>query len=467
MGEMANLRRKTVLAAILPCTALSQGFGGFGPDRYSGLVEAGTDLRYEETVRLCADMVGQPSAMGHARRHGLDLLNLTWEDTARYKGSAVGPNISDMTIQVSLERRGRTEAHLMPVFRYPNFSDITGDIDPRSIGLLVGNHQGRPLKRVSLYDFLAEPARFMHDPRSWKGGPRPLVAERDSKVLVSAQACYLPVPRGTKATFNPVLFNYQSVPDDPAVLAILATREGTSMTVIDNQGQDNGWNWGQRLFFNNQGQRASLTGERLSEYEARGGDPDAGGVQVPQAQMNMVMLIQVPLKQRRQNWLAAAPAAGEGAFGGGADMAEAKRARNEAAVIGHGEDEGPFRELGGLAIERDPRFPVRVTVQFYRATETGQVSSEEVALIKKDIDLVYASASTVGSLVTGGRTGRVTEYDGVKVQPPGWWSDFWRRYESYSGVSRTEAQARLARLLGEDYAKAPVCELYLRDLLRP
>jgi hypothetical protein len=30
----------------------------------------------------------------------LQILNLTWEDTARFKGSAVGPNISDMTIQV-------------------------------------------------------------------------------------------------------------------------------------------------------------------------------------------------------------------------------------------------------------------------------------------------------------------------------------------------------------------------------
>jgi hypothetical protein len=33
-----------------------------------------------------------------------------------------------------------------------------------------------------------------------------------------------------------VLFNYQSRAGDPAVLAILATREGTSVTVIDNQG---------------------------------------------------------------------------------------------------------------------------------------------------------------------------------------------------------------------------------------
>ena len=53
--------------------------------------------------------------------------------------------------------------------------------------------------------------------------------------MASAQACFLPIPNKGKADFNPVLFNYQSIPDDPAVLAILATREGTSVTVIDNQ----------------------------------------------------------------------------------------------------------------------------------------------------------------------------------------------------------------------------------------
>ena len=45
-----------------------------------------------------------------------------------------------------------------------------------------------------------------------------LLAPRDTHALVSAQAAFLPVPRGGDAEFNPVLFNYQSVPGDPAVL---------------------------------------------------------------------------------------------------------------------------------------------------------------------------------------------------------------------------------------------------------
>ena len=35
-----------------------------------------------------------------AGKYGLNILNVTWEDTGRYQNSSVGPNISDVTIQV-------------------------------------------------------------------------------------------------------------------------------------------------------------------------------------------------------------------------------------------------------------------------------------------------------------------------------------------------------------------------------
>src|SRR5437660_7903 len=82
---------------------------------------------------------------------------------------------------------------------------------------------------------------------SWIGRGKSLLSGRDSHVLVSAQACFLPVPKEGLATFNPVLFNYQSVSGDPAVLTVLATREGTSTTVIDNKRDSfsEGSTWGQ------------------------------------------------------------------------------------------------------------------------------------------------------------------------------------------------------------------------------
>jgi hypothetical protein len=82
----------------------------------------------------------------------------------------------------------------------------------------------------------------------------------------------------------------------------------------------------------------------------------------------------------------------------------------EVAVVGHGEAEGPYKEIDRLAIERDTRFPVRVTVQFYQATSNGVVSEADIQRLKKQIDRVYRDAAYVGSLVTEPTTGRPTDW---------------------------------------------------------
>jgi hypothetical protein len=463
-------QKTAVVAGVLVTAGVLSAFQGQNPEVGIGVPGINAErLRpttpspaYLQAIRKTAGMVGDPEAQRLANGHGLNVLNVTWEDTGRYKGSAVGPNISDMTIQV-LENG---QAVSMPVIRFPNFSDKTCDLDPADFTLLVGNQRSAPLRRISLRDLLEEPTRYLTRPSSWKGGTRSLLAPRDSKVLVSAQACFLPVPKQGKATFNPVLFNYQSSKGNPAVLTILATREGTSMTVIDNTRDAfaEGSAWGQRLFHNAAGQRASLTGQRLSDFNTGGGDATSGPSKG--AGMSMVMLIQVPLKHK---------SVGRG-FGGGGFGAPAagmlskseSRAQSdvEAAVIGHGDLEGPFTEIDDLAIERDDRFPVRVTVQFYKATSNGVVNAGDMGAIKNEIDRVYAQSDSVGSLVTEGRTGRVTEYDGVKVQPANWWSDFWRRHQENTGDTPEVARQKLHRLLGASYQTRPVSELYLRDLLR-
>jgi len=434
------------------------------------------DDLYRETIMKTANMVADRQVQKLVKKYGLQILNLTWEDTGRYKDSCVGPNISDMTIQVSFERTdGTFEVKCMPVIRFPNFSDSTADIDPGDFVMLVGNEKGKPLKRISLYDFLEAPTKYLHNPDSWKAKQKSLLCDRDSKVLVSAQACFLPVPKKGKATFNPVLFNYQSCKEDPAVLTVLATREGTSVTVIDNvrDAFSEGSAWGQRLFFNDNGQRASPTGERESEFLERTEPHEHEKVspeltserETAASGLNMVLLVQIPLKQKKPMRFE------EDYLGSGVKgilFAEACLAESdvEDAVIGHGEWEGPFTEIDDLEIERDEQFPVRVTVQFYKATSNGIVSEKDMQEIKEQIDKVYAQSDYVGSLVTEGETGRITEYEGSKVEPPDWWDKFWERHEQNTGDSREVAIQKLINLLGVDYREQPVCDLYLRQLLR-
>jgi len=407
------------------------------------------DPEYIEAIEKTAAMVWDPRAQALVEKYGLNILNVTWEDTGRYYNSSVGPNISDVTIQVQHRSPERSDYDLtlMPVIRYPNFSDLTADISPDDFYLLVGNEAGEELKSVTLTEYLSRLPRYLSDADSWPGDEVSLMARRDTHVLVSAQAAFLPVPEEGMAEFNPVIFNYQSYQGDPAVLTIVATREGTSATIIDNvrDGFPSGFSWGQRLFFNQNSERASFTGQRLSDFvgnvsvrddapSAEDVSPEAAG----EAGLNLVLLIQVPLKQKQpmrsmeeSMSLGMAPAAGE--------MEMDKASDVEAAVIGHGEVEGPFTEIDGLRIERDPDYPIRVTVQFYKATSNGVISEADVEEIANQIQRVYDEADYVGSLVVDGPSDRPTEHDGPIVEPADWWEAFWQRFEDNTGMDRERA----------------------------
>jgi hypothetical protein len=423
---------------------------------------------YRAAIKKTASMTHDGNARSLAKKRGLHVLDLTWEDTGRFKGSAVGPNISDMTIQVSdalpgQAGRGATTVSCMPVIRFPNFSDKTADISLDDVFVRVGNERGAALRSVSLREYLRDLRRFLSAPSSWPGSETSLLAAREKDVLVSAQACFLPVPVEGCAEFNPVLFNYQSYKGAPAVLAIVATREGTSATIIDNQrdGFASGGRWGQRLFFNKNGERASFTGARLKEFVAAYGDETDAATSLADAKskgLSCVMLIQIPLVQpeRRHAFAdemqclsmplgAAAPAPRcKGA-------ARPERSDVDEAVIGHGAVEGPFTEIDGVAIKRDPRFPIRITVQFYKATSNGVVEAHDIADIAAQIDAVYKDAKAVGSLVCEPDRGRSTEWDdggAGKREPASWWAEFWAKQQAATGKTREQLIADLELLLG-------------------
>jgi hypothetical protein len=412
------------------------------------------DPQHGAVIARTAQMVHSDKARALAKKHGLEILDLTWEDTGRFKGSCVGPNISDMTIQVAGGERAVT---CMPVIRYPNFSDKTGDISIDDVLLRVGNESGKGLKNVGLREYLRNLRSHLSKPSSWTGKETSLLAPREKDVLVSAQACFLPVPKSGKAEFNPVLFNYQSYAGAPAVLAIVATREGTSATIIDNQrdGFGAGAAWGQRLFFNQDGERASFTGTRMEEFVAAGGDATdrVDTMEAAAAKgLSCVMLIQVPLVQPQAPRRSAAMSfsAAPPACGMAAPMKEAECDVDE-AVIGHGEVEGPFTEIDGLAIKRDARFPIRITVQFYKATSNGVVTAAEMTAIAEQIEAVYRDAKAVGSLVTEPDKGRSTEWDDEgngKKEPADWWERFWTTQEAATGKTRKELRRELEVLLG-------------------
>jgi hypothetical protein len=382
-----------------------------------GIVEQEKPVTYAEVVRRVTGMVSDGGTQAEIQRRGLDLINLTWEDTGRDQGSALGPNISDLTLQVRYTEQGDKKAALLPVIRFPNFSDRTGDVRADKFFLRVGNQgSGGRLQTVALRDVLANVKAYLSDPGSVLGSGN-LTAARDSHYLVSAQAVFLPIPSQGKAEFTPVLFNYQSFPGSPAVLTLLVSRQGTSTTIIDNRQNQASpvESWGQELYFNERGKRAPFSAERKTDVKARidaQGGPQSEDDQSALAKgADALFIIQVPLRQKARR---SAPVMMGAASGAGAPMAEsapaaapapamraaaAPRSDVEQAVLGHGRIEGKFEEGQGLRLERDDRFPVRITIQFYKATSNGVVSPADLDAIATGIGNVYEHADYVGSLV--------------------------------------------------------------------
>lgn len=369
----------------------------------------------DRTISSVERMVQDTETQRLAQRHGLSLVNVTWEDTGRSKGSSWGPNISDMTIGV---RDSRGKLHPMPVFRFDNFHDKTADLQADNIWVRTGNEDGKTLEPTRLVDVLSDVKDYLSRPRGFDAADDDLTAARDSHFLVSAQACFLPISSTGKSTFTPVIYNYQSRVGAPAVMTLVATREGTSIQVVENS---SGY-MSETLFFNADGERAPYTATRLSTFKATGGDATTSAADASEdAGLDVVLIIQVPLKQRRISrhyeslgGLGMMDAAPPMAAAESAPKRRSARSNVETAVIGHGKSEGRFKEINGLEIARDTRFPVRITAQFYKATSNGVVSAADVAALRDQIDRVYADGDYVGSLVTDPGHRRPTDWTNAR-----------------------------------------------------
>ena len=427
----------SAVRADKPATPSGGGWGVVGdPGQAAGQGDAlrasqamdGDTLRaFRAAIGAVVEMPSNQALQQRAGGLGLNVLNVLWEDTGRFAGSSVGPNISDVTLQVREPVGGGTRTHLLPVIRFPNFSDKTADIAADKLWIKVGNQaKGGQVVTVPLTEVLAHLREYLTDPDSVIGEGN-LLAARDTHFLASAQHVFVPIPQKGKAEFNPVIFNYQSQPGNPAVLTLLATRQGTSVAVIENTGGDQSFQGGgQQLFHNNQGQKTTFTAERKSDVKARieAGQATAQDAGALDDGADMLLIIQVPLKftERQRGGFDGYGSGGVGDMAMDAPMAASAPAMESApkgsmakrsgavsdvenAVIGHGEDLGPVVEGHQMKLERDDRFPVRVTVQFYKATSNGVISDADLKEAKSQIDKVYAKGDYVGSLVVpeGGR----------------------------------------------------------------
>ena len=193
------------------------------------------------------------------QEQGLRASKVTWEDTARNKNSCFGPNISDMTLSCEPEIDAGyswNRGSLMPVIRKPNFSDVTADVPLSKFNLVVGNENGSELKTVTLKEYLSDLSKYTDNTHNIN-----LLDSEDKDVLTSTQCCVLPCEKEKSVDFTVQLFNYQSVSEDPAVLVVLVSKNGTSAQIVENSNQ--------KLYFNDNGTAKNFNIERLQDNRER------------------------------------------------------------------------------------------------------------------------------------------------------------------------------------------------------
>ena len=355
--------------------------------------------------------------------HGLDVNTVSWEDTARTKGSCWGANITDMTLV--------TQGKRMPVIRKPNFADVTCDRPIGDFTVMVGNEGTSTSQQLSLKTYLENLSQYVNSAKVTS-----MIGERDDHILTSSQACVLPLTDGS-VEFCVEMFNYQTTQDNPAVLVIMASSQGTSAQILDGQTT--------KVYFNDNGTARNLKADRLKDDRIKRGVAVEGPMTEDEKNRNALFVFQVPLKHKK-------PTRSFGgvslcsAFGGykgnlecasfGAEescdgdvleccvmpvpngIAKSRNSRGlDRAVLSKGTDMGRFRGTNGLPLERDFDFPIRCTVQYYYVTDSVDMTQEQIQEIATTVTKPYVAAEATGSLVFDTTTRKTEPVQNVTVVP--------------------------------------------------
>jgi len=350
-------------------------------------------------VKKVSTIENDSNLQEYARKHGLQILKVTWEDTGRSKNSCWGPNISDMTLRLD------KYSELLPVIRFPNFEDKTADLSMEQFSVSVGNEKGSTIEKIPLKKYLESPNSYI---KSDVELPSLLCEERDKNILVSAQFCILPLSDGT-CEFNVHLYNYQSF-DTPKVLVLVVSQQGTSAQVLT----------GNPLYFNDNGKACNFIAERMKDVRKREGRSEAAEMSADEQEKNCLYIYQIPLKTKEPEYVNSPTS--DLCYDYDCDLKNSncvmeceseclssERGMDD-AILQKGEGHSDFKGTNNKLLERDPKFPIRCTLQFYKVTDSKVIPEAVFQSMADKINNVYEKGINQGSLVTDGFTGRSTEW---------------------------------------------------------
>lgn len=355
--------------------------------------------------------------------YGLNMTTVSWEDTARTKNSCWGPNISDMTLYSNNRNCN--------VLRRPNFADVTVDHSMDNFFVTVGNENNSPLKKIKLSEYLCSLKELKME------------VKNDEKLLCSTQACILRDQSDSNETcFNVRLYNYQTTTENPAVLVIISTNQGTSAQILNSKTTD--------VLFNKNGKAHDFVAERLKEERKRLNKNTDEPMTSEEKERNVIFVYQIPLvvPKRENKYPFFSFDAGEylskikdecedscedsceesceesceisyqnelfDCIQSEVNLSDVSKKRTKgfdnAMLKVSSNDKGEFTGLKGKNLERDSNFPIRCTLQYYYLNDTNDTDIPEslVQTISTQLNKFYDNSENKSSLVVT-NTDRPTE----------------------------------------------------------
>ena len=344
----------------------------------------------------------------------------------------------------------------MPMIRKPNFADVSYDVDINKYKVPVDG------KIISLKEYIKNIGTYTGNNNIGK-----LLLDRDEKILTQVQSCILPCKEKENTEFCVNIYNYQSRKDNPCVLTILVSKNGTSTSIIENNTD---------LYFNNNGDSHYFKVERLGDVRFNNGSASTNKAVEYYKEMtgnenleNCLMIFQIPLVNKQPNKrmftlgcnssddfndsnffsdpnncvlesnCTNKPNITRTIYFSGAKSKSCGSTINKSnslnkytdntlgmdmGNISLGSKVGTYKGTNNLTLERDIKYPIRCTYQYYRVSDTDNINNEVVKDIIKQLDAIKNLASSEGSLVVEDSE-RITESSHSKDEPTKYHSYNW------------------------------------------
>lgn len=316
----------------------------------------------------------------------LVVQNVSWKNTVKIKGSSWGNNISDTTLYIS-DVHG---SQMVPVIRKPNFTYNTADMPIEKFSCNVNGHQ------MSLADYLDNLDQYTKK----TGRLKNIRIPRDKIILTTTQTCILPFG-DEEIEFQPYIYNRNSKKNDPRLLVIMSSAQGTSCQITYKTTP---------LYLNIDGKCGVFTAASLCEDKKKIGVKQDG----------VIYIYQIPLKETEEarkdrlhkakyydyfNTIVLASCEGSdsdidsddigGLFDSDSDSvihASSKKKDTDYGIISVQKIDINFAGLGNndFLLERDPHYPIRCTIQYYRLSNTSEISSETISEISDEMNKMLA-----------------------------------------------------------------------------